>query len=241
MSKVKAKITPGGRPRKKLDRPANPEKKVISLDTSPQSIAKWDLDGIIFEFDFEKFLDLSDEMVAALGHINKRNYFVAKTIADKLKEQEKEREEGIRGPAGELEVVGAGKDKLKFNLIGGTATSKTQVSGGRKNTHYCLKPPEQLSEALDAGYSFVDSSDPVKTPGMTKVAGTRRISSHGEDELILMKIPEERYQEHIHAVSELSKGARVGSRDGFKKEGAKLKKKFHLEYSDQTRIVKSDT
>ncbi len=237
MSKVKA----GTKPKRKLDRPINIEKKVISLDTSPESIAKWDLEGIIFEFDFEEFLDLSDEMVAALGHINKRNYFVAKTIADKLKEQEKEREEGERGPVGELEVVGAKKDKLEFNLIGGTATAKTQVTGGRKETHYCLKLPEQLSESLDAGYSFVDSSDPVKTPGMTKVAGTRRISSHGEDELILMKIPEKRYQEHIHAVSELSKGAREESRDGFKKEGAKLKKKYHLEYSDQSRIVRDNT
>ncbi len=221
----------------KLDRPANPKKQVVSLDTAPQDVAEWDEKGVIFEYDFEKFLFLDDENVNGLGHINKRNYFVAKSIAEKLVEQEQERREGTRRPKGEPEI-GSSKDKIKLNLIGGSATGRTKVTGGRENTHYCLKPPESLAESLDAGYSFVDNSDPVKTPGMTKVGGSRRISSHGEDELILMKIPEETYQKHIHAVSELSRGKRETVRDGYHEEGKRLKKKYHLEYSDETRVSK---
>ena len=231
-----SKVTTGRGKGKKVDRRLTGEKKIISLDTDPQAVAQWDLDGIIFEYDFDNFLELPDKVVAALGHANTASYFISKTIADKLKEQEKEREEGVRRGKDEPRIS-AGKETSSLNLIGGTATSRTEVSGGRPNTHYCLKLPEQISEALDAGYSLVDASDPVKTPGMTKVGGSRRISRHGEDELVLLKIPEERYQEHIHAVSALSKGARESVRDGFKKEGAKLKKTYHLEFSDDTRLV----
>lgn len=227
----------GKNKKQKLDRPANIEKKVISLDTDPQDVAGWDEEGVIFEYDFDSFLFLDDEKTKGLGHINKRNYFVAKSIAEKLLEQEEERREGTRRPKGEPEISSV-PDKVELNLIGGSATGRTKITGGRKDTHYCLKPPESLAECLDSGYSFVDSSDPVKTPGMTKVGGSRRISSHGEDELILMKIHEETFDKHIHAVSDLSKGKRESVRDGYHEEGKRLKKKYHLEYSDQTRVTK---
>ena len=223
--------------KKKPDRPQTGKKEVITLDTDPQTISKLDQEGVISDYAYESFLELSDEIVSGLGRVNRDSYYIAKAVSDQLLKQQKEREEGIRRPEGSPQITDV-SDRIEERIIGGTATKKTEVYGGRPNTHYCLKPPDELAACIQAGYSFVDSSDPVKTPGMTSVAGSRRISRHGEDELVLLKIPEETYQSHIHAVSSLSKGNREQVRDGFKNEGKRLRKTHHLEYSDETRMAK---
>lgn len=213
-------------------RPASAEKRVIDIDTDLKKVLDWDNKGYAFQYDFDRFQKFDDEVIKKLSHKNREGYFIAQGVARKLEEQEEERKSGFRRTEGPK--IGSVGDKLELNLIGGSATGRTTVKDGRKDTHYCLKRAGELGEAVEAGYDFVDSSDPVKTPGMAQVAGSRRISSHGEDELVLMKIPEEKYQKHIHAVSDISSGKITGARKGFESEGQK-RKKYHLEFWDKTK------
>lgn len=221
--------------KEKLDRPLSPNTRIIDVDTPVQKLLKWDEAGDRFQWDFEKFPELDPDTLLKLGKFNREGYTISKQVADKLKQQAKEVEEGRRRAGGpRIESV---PDRLELNLIGGSASGRTRIKGGRPGTHYCLKREDELEEAMDAGYDFVDGSDPVKTPGMTKVGGTRRIARHGVVESVLMKIPEKRYQDHLQAIADISVHGLEAQRDGFHKEGEKLNKKYHLEYSDDTKKV----
>lgn len=221
----------------KMDRPLSAETRLIDLDTPVENILKWDAKGDRFQFDFERFLELDADTLGSLSKFNRDGYVIAKGVADKLKEREKEREEGL-GPTEGLEFTE--RDELELNLLGGSASGRTRLSGGRAETHYCLKRVDEIEEAISAGYDFVDGEDPVKTPGMTKVGGTRRISRHGQDESVLMKIPKERYEKHIEAVSEIGRGQVEGARDDYHEAGREFKKKYHLEFSDNTKRVRAN-
>lgn len=222
--------------RKKLDRPISSRVETIDVDTPLQNVLDWDQEGVRFQYDFERFLFLTDEQVGALSQFNREGYTIAKAVADKLISQQKEREEGLRRTDGPR--IESAPDKLSLNLIGGSLGAKTRISGGKKDTHYCLKRDDELAEAADAGYAFVKDDDPVKTPGMANIAGTRRISRHGQVESVLMKIPKERYDQHVQAVADIGYGKAEEAREGFHEEGRKLKKKYHLEFTDRTRKVR---
>ena len=222
--------------KKKLDRPLSPDVQVIDLDTPVQKLLEWDKNGSRFQWDFEKFPELDPDTLAELGQFNREGYLISKGVADKLKKQADEVESGLRRKDGpRIESV---PDRLDLNIIGGSAAGRTHITGGRKDTHYCLKREDELEESIDAGYDFVDSSDPVKTPGMTKVGGTRRIARHGQTEMVLMKIPKERYDKHIQAIADISVGQVEKQRDGFHEEARRLKKTHHIEYSDDTKAGK---
>lgn len=223
-----------GARKKVLERPVVADVQTVDVDTPVQTLLQWDKDGVRLQWDFERFPELEDEVLKKLSNFNATGYSMSKGVADKLKRQEEERKEGHRRPKGEPAIESVGSDR-SLDIIGGSAVGRTRVSGGRKDTHYCLKRTDELEESIDAGYDFVDSSDPVKTPGMTKVGGTRRIARHGEPEMFLMKIPKERYERHNEAMADIGYGNVDKARDGFHKEGAKLKKKYHLEYWDNTR------
>jgi len=230
---VQIRRKPGPK-KKKIDRPISADTRIIDLDTPVQKLLEWDKAGARFQWDFERFPYLTGETLTRLGKFNRDGYSIAKGIADKLKEQQKEREEGLRRTEGPR--IESPRDKLELDILGGSASGKTRVEGGLPGTHYCSKRPDEIDECLDAGYVFVGEDDPVKTPGMSRVGNTRRIARHGEPESFLMKVPEEKYQKHIHAVADMGKGDKA--RAGYNKEGRKLKKKYSLEFSDTTKRVR---
>jgi hypothetical protein len=186
----------------------------ILLDTTVSQIVNWDKAGDRLVFDYEKLRLLPDEVVQELHHENKTAYIVAKSVNDTVRRHEAERAAGERGPIGStVEVIAP---------LGGSATGRLRLKQKDPKFHYCFKRTDEINDCLDEGYQIVNGDDPVKSPGARGPSGTRRISHHGEDELILLKIPESRYQGHLQAVSQISQGAgkrvREESRERMEKE-----------------------
>ena len=185
--------------------------KVVGVDTPDQTILKWDKEGARIYWDFENFKVLPDGFLSQLSSLNRGGYLIAKQAADHMAKQEAERETGHRARG--RRPVSSPEDRLDNSMIGGNAALRTAVLGGRPNTHYCLQRIEDVEACKDIGYDIVDGSDPVRTPGMTKVGGSRRISRNGKDEMILMKVPKERYDRHLQGIYDESTSVGARKRD----------------------------
>lgn len=197
---------------------ASLENIVVSLDMKDEDVIKYDTLGNRLQFEVEpgRFKVLKDETIQELSKGNRTNYFVAKQLAEKLAKEEKEKEEGVRDP-----------DHSPLRILGRRPKGATRVEGTKdwhRKWHPCWKRMDEASDAISDGYSIIHESEPVKTPGANAVGGTRRITKSGQDELIAMKIPNERYEEHLKAVGEESRRMRSSARDDFREKALQTDK-----------------
>lgn len=159
-------------------------KKVVvrAVDTTVEKIVELDKEGatLVFDTSSDGFVKLQDEDLVKLSKWNRDRYLVAREIWE--------------------EIQGAGKDPLleivqgiEFGPNRGSATARLHIEGRDKNCVYWWATPDRVYEKMTQGWVPVQG-------GMEKTLHSRdgrvhRIGKKGEEELILMKMPREKWQQ----------------------------------------------
>jgi hypothetical protein len=190
----------------------------ISLDNTVEEVLKWNEDGVRLRFDYKRFLLLPEDAERALYKENAQDYGFAKGL---WKEIERQKKEGSRKDP----------DDPRIEVLGGSASGRMAIRNKDPNMHYSPQRAEDVYGLLSQGYQVCDSSDPASF-GDGAAGGVKCTHKRdGSKELVLLKIPKERYQRHLKAVGEESRARVRAPRDSFKVEG----KKQGIKTSDDTR------
>jgi len=189
----------------------------VSKDNTVEEILALEEKGaeLVFSFD-ESFLELSDETVEKLGHENQRQYFIA-LGAHRAFVKQKSKD----GPTAGLEIKdplqGKAPNKLRVlrKLKSGEIVDVSRGWTDEEGTawHPCWKRPDEEGEVKDLGYLRVtQESDPDIVTRGASAAGTSRVIQRkdGTDDLILFKIQNRIFEEHLHAQALIS-GQRAGT------------------------------
>lgn len=166
------------------------KKMEIPLDMEVSDIVHYDEEGYELYFDGEvgKFRELPEEAVRSLSKENRDRYLLAYG-------EWKYSQEHASDPR-PLPGVNVSPQYA-------SATARLEVRNKKPGTHLCWKRSDALQQALRDGYEFADDPD-LETFG-NPVGGSRRISALGEDELILMKIPQDVFEARQRADAERSR------------------------------------
>jgi len=151
----------------------------ITLDTSPEDVVELDSKGfeLFFEHDVGRFKELPEETVRELGYENRVSYGIARGVWLALKKEE------VNGPTPGLQILPP---------KAASAGRRLEIMGQKTGTHYCWKRPDELVQAGMNGYKIVQG-DGVQTFA-ERGDGTHRVGAFGQDELVLMQIPQEKFE-----------------------------------------------
>ena len=162
---------------------------------------------IVFEYE-EDFLELAKETVDALDHENQRQYFIALGAHRAYVKQKSK-----SGPTAGLAIPDdplKSRAGSKLRVLRKKANGKTEdVSRGWRDAkgtvwHPCWKRPDEVGEVEEMGYVRVtQESDPEIITRGASAAGTSRViaKKDGGDDLVLFKIEDRIYQQHLHAAA----------------------------------------
>ena len=175
--------------------PKVPEKKgskgrvEVGIDTDPKTVIELDSAGYTLSFACEvgKFLQLEDAVVHELGYENRVAYGIAQGLWKNLV-KDKDR------PVGSIEVLPP---------LAASAGRRLEVTGAPKGWHYVWVRPDEIQARAGVGYSMAGSE--VQT--LYWDGSVHKVGAFGQSELVLMKIPVEKYE-----ASEKENGARSRSR-----------------------------
>jgi hypothetical protein len=210
----------------------------VTIDMTETEVLALNEKGVKLNFSVEEFLELSEDAVKALYRENLMNYSGAKALYARHKRYEEQ-----------PDVLKRVKAKSKpLRTLGNTATRKLRAKEFVKpGMHPCWKRPDEVDEALEQGYTFVPDGEGGTKARRTKVgeaddgseefAGFRQVKDRGKVEQVLMQIPEERYQEHLKAMSVLSKGNYHMEKDRIREVANRLEKDHQL----SERLITRDT
>ncbi len=141
--------------------------------------------GVKMIFDGEDFRILPDEIVKELSFENQRNYFVAQGVSKQIAKSKARKDAGF----GDIQII----DPLK-----GKPVSKLEVRNQQKGMHYCWKRPDEIEGCKQLGYEMAEAE--AKTKGASRASSSHVIvDKQGKDDLVLMKIPERVFQQHLQA------------------------------------------
>lgn len=150
----------------------------ISIDNSPEDVIKYNNDGVKLLFAHEKgrFLRLPSEVARDLSHDNKQRYFVSKGMHEETLSFDH-------------------YDQRKFPPRPGfaTATDRLEVRNQDPSKHYCWKRPDELRQAQMEGYRV--ANDPSLDTFGSETGTSRTVGEQGQDELVLMEIPNEKREQ----------------------------------------------
>jgi hypothetical protein len=175
----------------------NSQRKKVTIDTSIDAVIEWDKEGKTLDFSIESFLRLPEEVIDTMSRANAIQYHVARTWAEREEEARKSRPpEG--GPR--IEVLGA-VDPFESKM-----RDKISAFEGQKEWHYAAIRPDEVPGFKERGYQVVPEDDPVKTHGAVQSGGSRVLKwRDGKDDLVWMRVKEDLYRQHIHAISRKSR------------------------------------
>jgi hypothetical protein len=182
---------------KKVEKPAEKlGKLVITASDEERVVIDWNQKGGSLEFDSTSFKVLPEGVLRQLSFENARAYFLSEA-ANRQHEKAKDRPKD----APKIEVLSPlqnrAMDRLKIRC--------TDKEFEKKN-HMMWAGTWEVEDRKDVGYALVEESDPVKTKGVLSPTGKRIIKrGDGSEELVLMKVPAEKYDMHIRAMSETSR------------------------------------
>lgn len=185
---------------------ANEKKVTITKDVSVEEMLKWDQDGCVFVWDVDDFKALTAVQLKGLSKVNRDRYVVFKEIAET---------ERAADPV-EDEVVEA----VQVSSIAGSAKDKLRVTAEKSGYVYRWERPDMVNVRKDQGWRFATSG--YKTLRNETGRGGHRIGSKGQEELILMEIPEEDHQRLRAIKAEKRKRAIEGVTNQGKSEIRKL-------------------
>jgi hypothetical protein len=188
MAEVKRKSVPAkkkaivieeaGTVEKKLASTKKLKSEIVGVDTSLEDVLKWSKEGrTLFFSEDEDFLELPEEVVRELSLDNRRKYDVARGITFKQ------------------DVVGTIEDSLKewvkdYNIIPGSASAKTAVSGKDPHKDYRWARKELLGKHIANGYKV--TRDPkVKAGDASDTCSFKAIGGEQKPEMVLVERPKD--------------------------------------------------
>lgn len=176
--------------------------KVISLDTSIEEVLECIESGVQVYFDHKKFLELPDDVVERMPHMQAQAYATAqhahKTLSGEGMSNYEKRQKDWKS--------------MKLNMIGGNSLDKLKVLAEKEadmkpnNVGRWLTPYDYRNWGEHEGYSPVRS----KESGKMLVIGPE-----DAPEIMLCQVPRQRIEEHRRARSELSKSKVGKSKEDF--------------------------
>lgn len=166
------------------------ESKRFGIDSDPKDVVDFLLKGGETVFDKNDLPILEKEHLDELPYKVVQEYLVAKANRDKV----------VEG----LEIVG---------MLGSSAGKKLQLPE-RRGYHRTWKRPDQIDDALEAGYKHIRREEKGDKPfeGSGEIL---KIGPREAPELIAMEIPIHRKIAHNMAVSQKSKRAYSANKEGF--------------------------
>jgi len=175
-------------------KPSSPSKVVtIDIDTPMEKVVELDNNGVELEFDHhpEKFLRLPSDVTRELSYNNKQRYFVSKGMAEET-----------------LDLSAYDQRMFKPEPGRAMATDRLEVLNKDPNFHYCWKRPDELQHCKMDGYVIADDRQLGTFHG--DVGSARTVGADGKTELVLMKLPKEKYQQQRAANKELNQRRKAG-------------------------------
>lgn len=178
--------------KKKTSTSSSPSKEVkkitITIDDDPEEVVRLSNEGNFLEFDdsVESFLPLDNETISQLKKDDRERYFLAYGSW-------KYNYENSDPTPSDVSISG----RLA------SATARMQVEGKDPNKHYAWKRPDELREAGYQGYK-VARGQTLRSFGGSP-SSVHRISSMGEDELVLMEIPKKTREAQRRNIGEKSR------------------------------------
>lgn len=177
----------------------NARKKAASLhvraSTSDSEMLQYDTEGVRLKFDSADFAERGDEVLSKLHYENSRDYFLARTEwlqAKKAADRPKD--------APRIEVL----DPLARRAVDKINVRITDPEWEKRN-HTFWAAAEDVEEHKEIGYRLVTKDDPVKVRcGHNAADHIALRGKGGADELVLMAVDKDRYEQHLQAVAKIS-------------------------------------
>jgi hypothetical protein len=169
-------------------------KAVVNVDMDEKAVVELDKKGtkLVFEYEFSKFLKLSDEATRAMSADNRARYFQAKELWEETKDAEYD---GI-----------VGKDAQNW----GVAASRKLMVQGNPRYKYDFVRPDEIEDKIAGGWSV--TSGGVKTfRGMEK--GKVTLQRNGREELVLVQMDKGKYDAAMKARDSAIEGWTNGKLD----------------------------
>jgi hypothetical protein len=187
------------------------KKCTIALDKTTENVIELDAGGVELVFDSTpgKFLELPDGVIQGLSARNKSSYFAA--FHSHAKEK---RQQGLE-PTVEINV----------NARGATAGDRMAVDyppGFLDKYHPCWKRTDELQACQAQGYSFVREEDGAQSFAYDKTRGFHVVGKPPHEEMYLMKIPVEKYNELMKVSEDRSRRNNGAAEEAFMEEAEKL-------------------
>lgn len=172
-------------------------RKLITVDNTPEEVLSYNKEGYLLSFEDEpgKFLVLESKVLAELSDRNRTSYMLSEGFhARRVREARNPEEFATPG--------------LKVNPRLATATDRLRVEGGDPDKHYCWKRPDELQQAAYDGYQIARGENLKTFMGKGKM--THKVGAMGQDELVLMEVPQELHEARMKMNEDKSK-SRIAS------------------------------
>lgn len=147
----------------------------VSATTPIEVVSRKDNEGVVLVFSEDDFQELPVKVVESLSRTNKERYFLTLGAFRYLAEKRKF----------------AGLPDLGIVAAGASATQQLDVDGKDPSMHYVWKRPDELQKCLRDGYVTCTEEEVVTFS--PRGSSIHTVGVMGNTELILMKIPQERY------------------------------------------------
>lgn len=164
------------------------------IDSDPKTLLKWVQSGGSIAFDPDDLPKLSDENLEPFPYATVKAYKSAVSQA-------------ATKSTGRVEVL---------DTLGGNASTKLKLRK-RRGYHQTWKRPDELDDALEIGYVVIREAKNDKerqNPG-TESGRIKRIGPEDKAELIAMEVSQERYDNHVKAMTRKSRAAYTANKEKF--------------------------
>jgi len=168
------------------------ETAVVDATYTAEQVKELDEKGyqLVFRYELDNFLKLPDTVVEGFGHDNKVAYHVARVLNEQAERQKESPHSGI-------EVTPPQRARATARL-----EVRPKDPKWRDKWHEFWCAPYELGQRLADGYQTV-SGDEVDT-FVKPTGGVHKVAANGRDELVLLKIPKDTYDERERILGEKS-------------------------------------
>jgi hypothetical protein len=178
----------------KVEKPEEIPLVEITLDNTWEEVVSCDKEGkkLLFNDAVGRFFELSPIQVRELSHDNRQRYFLAEGAAKFNKH------EARIAPIADIAVSG------RF----ASPAARLEVTNKTPGRHYTWKRTDEVANYKRDGYE-VATEDGLGTADSVP-SGVRKVTAHGEDELVLMSIPQELEDARVRAKLERNRRLEQG-------------------------------
>lgn len=161
------------------------------LDSEPSMLLEWVQDGGSIAFDPDDLPKLSDEELEPFPYSTVKAY--------------KEAVSKVRKSVLKVDTL---------DTLGGDANAKLKLRK-RRGFHQTWKRSDELDDALDKGYVVIREPKSDKEAAGKETGPIKRIGKEDQAELIAMEVSQERYDNHVKAMTRKSREAYTSNKERF--------------------------